>query len=170
MAIVSDANILSSLASADALDLLYLVFKANDIFIPIAVKDELEVGLNYGQTHLKRIFQAIESGNIQIISLTKTEQTLMEQLSQKLHAGEREGIILCQTRNYIFLSNDKRAIRYCQANKIKTVNLEAFLRSVWIYRIRSTADVRYIIKQMERVEGLVLKSEQLDNIFANRPP
>ena len=168
MTIVSDANILSSLAAADALDLLPQVFVGDDIFIPQAVQQELQAGLTYGKSHLNRIFQAISLGEIQVLHLTAHERALTIPLPRKLHAGEREGIILCQVRKHLFLSNDKRATRYCQANGISSVNLEAFLRLLWVRGILSQKEVKGLINTMQTVEGLILKKSQLDKIFAPR--
>lgn len=166
MPIVSDANILSSLAAANALNLLPQIFNNDRIFIPQAVQKELEAGLTYGKTHLERIFNAIKLGNIEVIYLTKAEHNLTKSLPLKLHSGERESIVLCRLHNHLFLSNDKRAIRYCQINNIKAINLEAFLRLVWIRKIQSQNQVKKLIKQMEIVENLVLKPNQQAKIFA----
>lgn len=64
MPVVSDSNILSSLAAADALDLLTLLFHGGKIFIPQAVEQELHTGLIYGASHLQYIFDAIRNGDI----------------------------------------------------------------------------------------------------------
>ena len=169
MAVVSDANILSSLAAADALDFLPKVFLGDDILIPVAVEQELQTGVAYGQSHLKRILQSIETGGIQVSHLTDIERALTISLPRKLHSGEREGIVLCRVRKHLFLSNDKRAIRYCQANGIETVNLEAFLRLVWVKHIHSQNEVKALIKTMQTIEKLTLNQAQWDKIFAPRP-
>lgn len=168
MAIVSDANVLSSLAAANVLDLLAKVFVEDKVFIPPAVEQELQTGLAYGKTHIERIFKAIERGDIQVLPLTETERNLIKSLPRQLHAGEREGIILCQLHNHLFLSNDKRAIRYCQTSGITAVNLEAFLRLVWLNKILSQNQVKALIKQMEVAENLILKPDQQAKIFAPR--
>jgi len=166
MPVVSDSNILSSLAAADALDLLTLLFHGGKIFIPQAVEQELHTGLIYGASHLQYIFDAIRNGDIQILRLTESEQTLTEALPHKLHAGEKEGIVLCQLHNYLFLSNDKRAIRYCQATGIKSINLEALLRALWVQQILSQQEVKTLIQTIQTVEKLVVTPEQSAKIFA----
>lgn len=166
MPVVSDANILSSLAAADALDLLVKLFRGDKILIPQAVERELQVGLTYGATHLQRIFQAIAEGEIQVLQLTEVEQTLTQTLPHKLHAGEKESIILCQSHNYLFLSNDKRAMQYCQTIGIKTINLEALLRALWVQQFCSQPEVKALIQTMQSVEKLVMTPEQFTKIFA----
>jgi len=166
MPVVSDSNILSSLAAADALDLLKQLFRGDKIFIPQVVEQELQTGLLYGASYLQRIFDVIHHGDIQILRLTESEQTLTTALPRKLHAGEKEGIVLCQLHNYLFLSNDQRAIRYCQVMGIKNINLEAFLRALWVQRILSQQQVKALLQTIQTVEKMVITQEQLDKIFA----
>ena len=166
MPVVSDANILSSLAAADALGLLARLFRGDKILIPQAVERELQAGLTHGAFHLQRIFHAIHNSEIQVLHLTEVEQAQTTALSPKLHAGEREGIVLCQLHNYLFLSNDKRATQYCLATGIKTLNLEAFLRALWVQQIQSQQDVKTLLQTMQTVEKLVMTPEQLAKIFA----
>ena len=166
MPVVSDANILSSFAAADALDLLAKLFRGDKILIPQAVERELQAGLTYGAAHLQRIFQAIANGEIQVLHLTEVEQTLTQTLPHRLHAGEKESIILCQLHNYLFLSNDKRATQYCQTLGIKTINLEALLRALWVQQFRSQQEVKTLIQTMQAIEKLVMTPEQFAKIFA----
>lgn len=166
MPVVSDANILGSLAAADALELLAQLFRGDKILIPQAVERELQAGLTHGAFHLQRIFAAIHHGKIHVLRLTESEQTLTTTMPHKLHDGEKEGIVLCQLHNYLFLSNDRRAGQYCQVMGIKTINLEAFLRALWVQRLQSQQDVKALIQTMQRVEKLVITQEQLAKIFA----
>jgi predicted nucleic acid-binding protein len=168
MAVVSDANILSSLAAADALDLLPQPFSNDDIFIPPAVEHELQAGLTRGVGYLERIFQAIQSGRIRVLNLAQEERDLVISLPDQLHNGERECIALCQIRGYLLLSNDKRAVRYCQSNAIDVVNLEAFLRLLWLNSILTRSKIETLMKMMEDVENLTLTQVQRDKIFAPR--
>ena len=168
MVIVSDTNILSSFASADALNLLAELFPDETIHIPPAVEKELQVALVHGKTHVERVLQALEAGGIQPIKLTEAERLLMPTLPAKLHAGEREAIVICQARQHLFLTNDKRAVRYCKLNGIDTLKLEMLLRLLWIRRIMSQDEVKTLIGTMATVEKLVLSQKQRDIIFAPR--
>jgi predicted nucleic acid-binding protein len=128
MVIVSDTNILSSLAAADALLLLSQIFPNDTIHIPPAVEQELQAALAFGKQHIDRIFVAIQIGAFHRIELTVTERLRMATLPSRLNAGEREGIVLCQARKLLFLCNDRRAIRYCEANAIEVAALTTILR------------------------------------------
>ncbi|MEN8220679.1 MAG: hypothetical protein ABFS56_30870 [Pseudomonadota bacterium] len=164
MAIVSDTNILSSFAAADALHLLPKLFQGDTIYIPPAVEQELHKGLDYGQKHIELIF--LQVGDIQVLHLTDAERSLIASLPAKLHAGEREGIVLCQKRAHLFLSNDRRAIRYCQAYDIDALSLEILLRFLWTREIVSLSEVRTLIETMAAVENLTLSQRQRAIIFA----
>lgn len=168
MIIVSDTNILSSFASADALNLLPELFPDDTIHIPPAVEKELQVALLYGKAHVERVIEALEAGDIQRITPTEAERKRMAALPAKLHDGEREAIVICQARNHLFLTNDKRAVSYCKLNRIDTLKLEMLLRLLWIRRIMSQDEVKTLIGTMGTVEKLVLSKKQCDIIFAPR--
>jgi len=170
MAVISDANILSSLAAADALDLLIELFPRDTIYIPPAVEQELQVALDYGKTHVKRVVQALKNREIWRIELTEAERVLMTTLPANLQASKQEGIVICQARKHLFLSNHRRAIRYCDANDIQVINLSVLLRSLWTKDILSRDQVRDLIETMAAVEKLTLKESQHDFIFADPPP
>lgn len=168
MIIISDTNILSSFASADALNLLPKLFPHKTIHIPPAVIEELQAALDHSQTHIERVFKALSAGEIQRIELTPDERLLMTTLPLKLHDGEREGIVICQTRNYPFLTNDRRAVRYSEKNGIRAITLDALLRLLWVRGIISQDEVKALIKTMGTVEDLVLNKTQHDFIFGSR--
>lgn len=171
MTIVSDTNILSSLAAAQALSLLQQLFTRSTLSIPPAVRDELQVAVDRGKIYLEPLIVAIVARGISILELTEEEQALTVNLPQKLNAGEREAIALCQRRRVPLLSNDRRAVRYCQANGIDAVDLPTLLRLFWLQQLASRSEVEQIISRMKQVERLSLSDEQLAAIFAPpRPP
>lgn len=142
MIVISDSNILSSIAAANSLDLLFRLFKEEKICVPQAVVDELKEALRYDQQHVQRVFDEIESGRIEVLPLTHAGQKLTIGLPPKLHAGEREGIILCQVHGYMFLTNDNRALKYCDSAGITTMNLPLVLRRLWTQDVCSQNHVK----------------------------
>lgn len=168
MLVISDTNILSSFAAAQAFPLLQLLFAKSVIYIPPAVRQELQVGLNYGQAHLKIILEAITTNQLQILDLSASEKHLAGSLPRKLNAGESEAIALSQIRGATLLSNDKRAIRYCDRQGIEALDLIDLLRLLWKRNILSQAEVKNLISEMERVENLRLTPSQRREIFARR--
>lgn len=168
MIVVSDTNILSSLAAAQAFPLLLRLFTGSELYIPPAVYEELQLGLTRGKTYLEPVLQAIVADEIQVIDLSLTEKRLMSTMPAKLNAGESEAIALSQTRRATLLSNDKRAIRYCEKQKIQVLNLSDILRLLWLRKLISVNEVKLLISEMNTVEGLTLSQAALETIFANQ--
>lgn len=165
MLIISDTNILSSLAAGEALSLLFRLFPNASIFIPPAVHRELQTGLAYGQKHLEAILQAV-GAKLQILHLSENEQKLAQELPKKLNAGEREAIALSKNRRGRLLSNDKHAVRYCKQNGISVLDLSLVLRLLWTRKVVSQTEVKALIDKMKIVENLQLSPIALKTIFA----
>ena len=169
MLIISDTNMLSSLAAADALPLLFRLFPHQIINIPPAVQQELQVGLARGSAYLQLILDSVSEGQLQVLPLADREQQLAQQLPRKLNRGEQEAIALTQSRQAWLLSNDKRAVRYCQMHQLKVVDLADLLRLFWTRQVAPRAQVEQIIDRMQQVENLVLSQSDRDKIFAPAP-
>ncbi len=168
MIVISDTNILSSLAAAEALPLLFQLFPKTQILIPPAVEQELQAGLQRKQSHLDSVFQALTAGHLSVRSLSAKESALAQNLPRKLNTGECEAIALAQSRQSPLLSNDKRAIRYCQQNEIEALDLATLLNLLWVRQIISKKEVEVMIRKMEKIEGLTLNPEQRQRVFASR--
>ena len=166
MIVVSDTNILSSLAAGDALPALLHVFRRSTFCIPPSVQDELQVGLAKGRTYLAPIFQAITTQQIVVVALSADEEHALQGYPQRLNLGERQAIALAQTRNAVVLSNDRRALRYCQQQNIRVVNLIGILRLLWRRQVMSQNEVQTVLTKMEQVENLGLTPAQRTEIFA----
>ncbi len=166
MLVISDTNILSSLAASGSLALLFRLFPNRVIYIPPAVQQELQVGLDKGNAHLNLVLQVIATNKIQLLDLLDVEQQIAQALPEQLNLGEREAIALSQNRKARLLSNDKKAVRYCQEKRIKVANLADLLRQFWVRRLVSQAKVKQLIEEMERVEKLVLNPADRAKIFA----
>jgi predicted nucleic acid-binding protein len=128
----------------------------------------LQIGLTRGNTYLSPVLQAIAANQIEVIDLSSAEKSLMSGMPAKLNAGESEAIAFSQTRRATLLSNDKRAIRYCERQSIKVLNLADILRLLWIKRVITQKEVKSLIAKMKAVEGLTLSRAALNTIFAPR--
>lgn len=168
MLIISDTNILSSLAAGDALPLLFRLFPNQPIYIPPAVHQELLAGLSR-RSYLIAVSEALAQAQIQVLSLSAVEHELAQQLPSRLNRGECEAIALTQSRHTNLLSNDKRAVRYCQAQKLAVVDLADLLRLFWRNHLASYTQVEQLLIQMERVENFVLSEDDRAKIFAPYP-
>lgn len=168
MIVISDTNILSSLAAGDSLYLLFLLFPSSQISIPPAVLDELQAGLAHGHTHVESVLQEIANNKIKVLPLSREEEHFSKSLPTKLNAGECEAIALSQNRKARLLSNDKRAVRYCHKQGVLVVDLSDMLRLLWIRNIISKREVEMLIDKMAKVEKIILSKTQRATIFAAR--
>jgi predicted nucleic acid-binding protein len=166
--VISDTNILSSLAAAETVALLFQLFPKAQILIPPAVEQELQAGLQRKQAHLASVFQALTAGHLSVQPLSAKESALAQSLPRKLNTGECEAIALAQSRQAPLLSNDKRAIRYCQQNGIEALDLATLLNLLWVRRIVSKKEVEAMLQKMAVTEGLTLNQTQRQRVFAPR--
>ncbi|HMV47929.1 MAG TPA: hypothetical protein PKC13_24765 [Blastocatellia bacterium] len=166
MIIISDTNILGSLAAGDCISALCLLYARKKLVIPPAVRGELEQGLACGHQHLQQVFSAIDARQIRIVTLSAEEELRTFHYPSDLGDGEREAIALVQSRKGVLLSNDTDAVRYCRQQGGRVLNLPDLLRLFWVEGILSQDDVRIVIARMNEIESLVLGNRQMTEIFA----
>ncbi len=165
MIVISDTNILSSFAAGNAFSLLFHLFAQPEIYIPPAVLEEVHVALTHGRSYLLVLVEAVATQQIVVLPLNSTEAELLRLLPHRLNVGERQAIVLAEQRNGVLLSNDQRAVRYCEQQGIRSLDLVDILRLLWVRKIISRRAVHELIEQMQRVEQLILTPEQRSIIF-----
>lgn len=74
MIVISDTNILSSLAAGDALATLRRLYPKSRLLIPPTVQQELQSGFDRGKTYLQPVLQAIAKQQIEVVSLSAEEE------------------------------------------------------------------------------------------------
>ncbi len=161
--IVVDTNILSTFACVNRLELLFQVAETETLYLPPAVVDELSIGLSRGKSYLQALLNELQNGTtLKLITLTAAEIQFLVTLPNRLHAGEKEGIAVCTFRKKaVFLTNDKRASRYCDANHIGFLNLNRILRHLWQAGHCAKDEVRHLIETIEESEpGMVIKDQR----------
>lgn len=165
MFVISDTNILSTLAASAALPLLHSLYQERLLAIPPSVEDELRAALADGKTHIQLVLDAIATGEIRVIQLSAEEEGWTFTFPFKLGAGEREAIALAITRKAVLLTNDKEAISYGAQKGLVVVSLVSLLRSLWTEQLVSQDEVRQLIKAANEIERLRLSPNQLSVIF-----
>lgn len=166
MIVISDTNVLSSLAAGESLPALLRLYARAKLAIPPSVRQEIQEGLDRGNAYLQPIIQAIGTNQIQVIPLSAEEERWTFNYPTKLDEGEREAIAIAQTRKATLLSNDKDAVRYCKQRGIRVISLVNILRLLWMEKVMSQDEVRGLIGKMEQVENLTLTPIQVAEIFA----
>jgi predicted nucleic acid-binding protein len=112
--VISDTNILSSIAAGDSLPALFQLYAKSKLVVPPAVKLELQAAVDQGSSYLIPVMDAIVNPRIAVVFLSAEEEVRSFSHSISLGEGEREAIALAQTRKATLLCNDRDAIRYCK--------------------------------------------------------
>ncbi len=166
MIIVSDTNILSSLAAGASLPAFVVLYQRDKLVIPPSVQQEAQAGFARGKAYLQPVLQAIQTRQIEVIQLSAEEELLTFKYPSGLNAGEREALALAQTRKAVLLSNDRAAQRYCAQRGMRCYTLADVLRLLWVEQILSPDEVRGVMSRMEQVESHAFTAEHLTVIFA----
>ena len=164
--ILSDTDILSALAKIRRIDLLYLLFEVNQLYITPAVHHELEVARNRQFSFSQEILKYISAQKIAIIFLTPTENIFAQNLPLSLGAGERESIAIAYERKNILLSNESRVAHWCHRLKIESFDLSSILRGLWIEGILTQDEVRELIAELHIHDRMSLSARTMAAIFA----
>jgi predicted nucleic acid-binding protein len=163
--VVSDTNMLSSLAAGDSFPALTRLFQ-DKLAIPPCVQHELHRGFDRGNAYLQPVLDAISTGRVAVLPLSAEEELLTFTYPSSLDEGEREALALAQIRKATLLSNDKAAQRYCHQRGVRVLNLPDVLRALWVEQVLLPNEVRSLISKMAEVERLSLTPKQMAEIFA----
>jgi predicted nucleic acid-binding protein len=153
------------MAAGDSLSSLFRLFARDKIVIPVGVLEELQRGLDVGNTYLAPVMESIQVSRIEVAPLSAEEELLTYNYPSRLGDGERQAIALAQTRKATLLSNDDHAVHYCRQKRIKFHDLADVLRLLWVRKVMSQDEVRELIGKMEQVENLVLEPDDIAEIF-----
>lgn len=157
MKIVLDADIASIFAKIKEFRLLKKLFPKSRFFIVPEVVTELKKTQDLGFDWVKLVFD-----NTETIGLTEDELKTYEKLVDKvisLDPGEIQSIIICESREFILLTNDKNAVKYALSRRIKVLDLATLLFSLKERGICDKKELKRIIKEIEEKDFLVLKNK-----------
>lgn len=158
--ILVDTNIVSTFARVDALALLTSLMKEPKLYIAPATFHELRAAVKAGCAFLEPIVADIKiGGEIDVLQLTRDEIIATAEMPTSLGAGECESIAVCLARRDVrFLTNDKRARNYCRERQIVCLDLPEILRAMWVQRAATKIEVRKLIDDIERENGMVISN------------
>jgi hypothetical protein len=75
-------------------------------------------------------------------------------------------LIISKNRNAIFLTNDSRAVRYCEDNDTKVLDLRDILLILFKLRALTREEMGDLIQDIEEMDNIIIKDKSsiLDNI------
>ena len=160
--IVVDANLLSTFARIQRLELLFSVAETDALYLVPAVISELKLGLKKNLDFLQPILDGLANETKFFpLNLSIDEKNFSDSLPASLNTGERESISVCQKRTGSkLLTNDKRAHNYCKEIQIPSLDLKLVLRQLWKGHHCTKEEVSLIMDAIEKHEpGMIIKGK-----------
>jgi len=145
--VVMDCDLISSFAKINRIDLLETLFPDAQLVITASVYNELLKTKEYGFDFLDKIVQS----NVGLINARKEERSVFEDFLQdyRIHLGEAEGIAIAKCRDGVFMTNDSRAVRFCEEKGVKVLNLKDVLRKIAVDAIVDKSEMLKLIRDIE---------------------
>ncbi len=158
--ILLDTNILSTFAKIKRFDILFQVFPDNAIFISSNVFEEINDALEHGYEHADEILHSIKEGRIQVMALTQDEHLLTTNLPQSFGRGEQDSLAIAKKRSAVFVTNEKKVVKYCRQENIPVVTLNTLLRFLWEEKVCTKKQVQELIYEIETKDKLIIQSKE----------
>jgi len=157
MLVIIDCDIASTFAKIDRIDLLKRIFSKSDLCITNLVYAELLRARSVGFSFPDLIFSSIR-----LISIKEEEiqdfKSFIE--NKKIHTGEAEGLAIAKGRDAVFLTNDSLAVRFCEENGIKVMDLKDILILSAKKRIVDKKEMSNILREIEIKDNTVIKGKE----------
>lgn len=157
--ILVDNNILSTFARVGELGLLFELFPRDKLGVTSAVLEEMHEAIGQGCHWLEAVQRLLTSGRVQAVAPDTEELLIADVLPPSLGSGESESIAICQNRQWIFLTNDKRARNHCRQAGLRVYDLAVLLGALWRGGIRSPQFVQELCARMEAAEGMTIPNQ-----------
>ena len=143
-----DTDILSMLGKIGRTDLLRRLFPETSLVITFEVYNELlrvkEAGYDFVDDILEQGLKVnhLDSDLIQ-------EYELKKQRLRNIHTGELTSILLCKREGMAFVTNDRRAKRFCEENGVEWLDIVDILRLCYRKRVLNKREIENVIRDIE---------------------
>jgi len=155
--ILLDTNILSTFAKIDDVEFLFELTKRDVLFISTSVMHELEDALAVGLDFVTSVMQLIDIGRISILSMDYDESKWSMALPPSFGKGERDTLAVCNSRNGIIFTNERKVANYCKRQSIAFMDLPMILRHSWKNNTRTKDEVKRMIQTIEENDRILFR-------------
>lgn len=153
--LILDTDLASAFAKAEHFDILIKLF--GKVGITPMVYEELQIPLKYGYSYPDEIFK-----NAMLVTVTEDEQReylkFMENYP-RIGKGEKESIVVCMKRDYLFASFDKKAISVAKDLGVSVITGGVIFKGLIIKGIASKKEVLGIINDIETSDNRSIEVE-----------
>lgn len=153
---VADTDILSAFAKAEGVG--YLTRLWGSIFISPSVFAELSVASRMGLGFVDEVIPRVKQLTLTEVELR--EATALRRKSPALGNGEIESIVVAKQRQWVLLTNDRKAKAVCEEMNVTFLDLEELLRAFKLRRVVSDAQLRELIERIEQRDRTVIKAKE----------
>ena len=155
--IIFDADILSCFGKTGKVYLLETVFKGK-FLMSYSVYNELQKVKNMGFDWADDVFAAVD-----MVFLTQKEIADYKEIisgDRFIHQGEIESIVICKHRDYLFVTDDKKAKDYCDKKGVNYFDLHDILRHLFKSGNLSGEEIISLIREIEEKDNRVIKGKE----------
>ncbi|GBC95750.1 hypothetical protein HRbin16_01544 [bacterium HR16] len=163
--IVADTDVLSAFAKVGAIQLLFDLFRTDNLTITEGVYKEIQYSADAGHAFAKELTSMVDAGKIRVVHLTAEEKKETYTLPDTLGAGERESIVALRRRSGMLLSNESRVKHYCGQFGITCVRIPDILRALWQEGLVSKEEVMRLISDLKDKDRMRFTERTLQAIF-----
>ncbi len=156
-----DANVLSTFAVIDRLDLLFTLFATTLLHVSENVAAEVMHGLQAGYMHLGRVIELMEDPGpemgIAVHPAGTAEQALFPLIPlapnhpDRLAKGELDTIALAWTQVATIVTNERRVANFCRSNSYRSIRCFTtadVFRAAWQLGVLTPVEVRELIEDL----------------------
>ena len=102
----------------------------------------------------------IRKKKLQVIGLDQKEMAETIKIPDSFAAGERDSIVICKSREYIFVTNERKVINYCKRAGIGYFDLRDILKAMHELMGHSKEKVNSLIDEIEKKDNIVIKDRE----------
>lgn len=158
--VLADTNILSTFAKINQLPLLLRLFGNARIGVVPAVYEECEEGVSKGYTVLRDVVSLIKQGEVKLVLPTTKEVFEKATLPGSFDTGERETMVVANSRGYSILTNETQVKNWCKRTGVGYFDLPGILRALWRTNLLNKEEVRTLMVQIEGRDRIVFKHKE----------
>lgn len=165
MSFIANNTVLSNFASIGRLDILKRIFRTLRISeeVWLEVKNGLEAGYFYQDETLKAIQD--KDAWIKIVMMEDRERLDFMEFSQKLGHGESSSIAIARHRNWVFLTDDKRARKLAINKGVSVVGSVGLLKSAVDFEFLELLEADKLLVKMIR-SGYFSPIESISDLYS----
>jgi len=161
MMIIIDCDMASTLAKVNRIDILNKAFPGADVCITNSVYVELLRAKRTGYSFPDRILEQLP-----VITMDGNDLKAFQEISKdsNVHYGEAEGLSICREKKAIFLSNDRKVIRFAERCRINALDMKDLLTVLAIKRVLDCREMMSLISEIEVQDNTCIRYK--DKILA----